>query len=293
MGTQLELETRRMAPRSHTRGRIARFNLVRVVSNQLTDPGDQSRPVRGPIRSSRVDVAAVAASATWCCRRAREGGGRAYIQPQLGAAPDIASIPVDDPVALWELMGADVPTPMVRKQIVASITSLRNASAVIAGPMTGDDCCAPGMLAHLADLACFAYRALRPARSLVAHPGFGQVARRFDYVQLSLDEARALGAGASDIGGLSLALCRELGGRGECAITNNDGEGRLWADSHWWTITPWGAGDIDASAADDAFCVAWVVARRCFGAKAAAALRYAQRIAGDVLARSHGSRAAS
>ena len=88
----------------------------------------------------------------------------------------------------------------------------------------------PEWFAHLADLASRAYRALRPPRELVVHPGFAQVARRFQFIQMSHHEARGLAGGAIDIGILAQRLRQLQGDRGEFAITHFSGHGLLWAD---------------------------------------------------------------
>jgi len=186
-------------------------------------------------------------------------------------------------MAMWAILTKQDYEPGVRKRIIDAIMTLRNARAVIAGPLAdGDgnaDSYAPGLLPHLADLACDAYRALRPPRWLVAHPGFAQIASRFDYVQLSCDEARLLGSGAIDAGVLAQRLRQVQGNGGECAVTDFSGEGVLWADGRWWTIPPIGSGSVDEAAANDAFCTAWVVARRFLAADAAAALQFARDLA--------------
>ena len=135
----------------------------------------------------------------------------------------------------------------------------------------------PGLLPHLADLAGEAYRALRPPRELIVHPGFAQVARRFQYIQMSRHEARALGAGASDIGILAQRLRRLQGDPGEFAITAFGSRGLLWADDAWWEIDPIGDGDVDESVAGAVFCMAWVVARRFRRRCVRQALAYARR----------------
>ena len=124
---------------------------------------------------------------------------------------------------------------------------MRAADAVVAGPLSPDDANSPGLLPHLADLASRAYRALRPPRELIVHPAFAQVARRFQYIQMSRQEARALGAGASDIGILAQRLRQLQGDPGEFAITAFSSRGLLWADETWWEIDPIGDGDVDRS----------------------------------------------
>ena len=146
--------------------------------------------------------------------------------------------------------------------IAAAVVALRAADAVVVGPLAPDDANSPGLLPHLADLASQAYRALRPPRELVVHPAFAQVARRFQYIQMSRQEARALCAGASDIGILAQRLRQLQGDPGEFAITAFGSRGLLWADETWWEIDPIGAGDIDEAVAAGVFCMAWVVARR-------------------------------
>jgi len=225
----------------------------------------------------------VGESARWCRLLARAAGARSFVPPQIGESPNLASIPLDDPVAMWGIMTNQDYGSAVRKRIVGAITALRSAHAVIAGPLTDDDgdgdFYAPGLLPHLADLARDAYRALRPPRWLVAHPGFGQVARRFDYVQLSHDQARLLGSGAIDGGVLAQRLRQVQGDGGECAVTAFPGQGCLWAGGRWWPIAPIATGPVDEAAANDAFCTAWVVARRFFAAGAPAALQFAREMA--------------
>jgi hypothetical protein len=131
---------------------------------------------------------------------------------------------------------------------------------VIVGPLAPDDANAPGLLPHLVDLAGRVYRALRPPRELIVHPAFGQVARRFPFIQMSREEARAPGAGAQDLGILAQGLRRLQGESGEFAITDFHHGGLAWADDAWWEIDP--IGDVDDSVAGAVFCVAWVVARQ-------------------------------
>jgi hypothetical protein len=88
--------------------------------------------------------------------------------------------------------------------------------------LSPDDANTPGLLPHLADLASQSYRALRPPREIIAHPGFAQVARRFHFIQMRHREARALGAGAVDFGILAQRLRQVQGDRGEFAITAID-----------------------------------------------------------------------
>ena len=119
--------------------------------------------------------------------------------------------------------------------------------------------------------------ALRPPRELIVHPAFGQVARRFHYIQMNEREARALGAGAVDLGILAQRLRRLQGDPGEFAITafRRHGAaagrtvpgGRSSRSEAWTRRSP---GPI--------FCMAWVVARRFRRAGAAQALAYANAV---------------
>ena len=177
----------------------------------------------------------------------------------------------------WGLLAqADRPCDN-REDIAGAIVALQAADAVIAGPLSPDDANSPGLLPHLAELADRAYRALRPSRELIVHPAFGQVARRFQYIQMTRQEARSLGAGAIDLGILAQRLRSLQGDSGEFAITEFGGQGLLWADHAWWEIEP--IGNVDDSAAAAVFCVAWVVARRFRRADAAQALAYARAAA--------------
>jgi hypothetical protein len=160
-----------------------------------------------------------------------------------------------------------------QEAVAGAIAALRAADAVIAGPLSPDDANAPGLLPHLADLTGHAYLALRPPRELIVHPAFGQVARRFPFIQMSEREARSLGAGATDLGILAQRLRRLQGEPGEFAITAFGRHGLLWADQAWWDIDP--IGDVNESVAGGVFCMAWVVARRFRRLAAAQALAYA------------------
>jgi hypothetical protein len=163
-----------------------------------------------------------------------------------------------------------------REAIVEAIVALRTADAVVVGPLSPEDANSPGLLPHLADQAGRAYRALRPPRELIVHPAFGQVARRFPFIQMNEQEARALGAGAVDLGILAQRLRRLQGDPGEFAITAFGRLGLLWADNGWWDIEP--IGDVDEATAGAVFCLAWVVARRFRKAGAAQALAYARTV---------------
>jgi hypothetical protein len=234
------------------------------------------RSVAGPngLRCTRLAAHAVSSSAAWW-RRVFHGTGVSprFAEPFEPAAGSIAEPPENlrDMLTLLE----DALQPGKNRAAVAkAIIALREADAVIAGPLAPDDANAPGLLPHLADLAALAFRALRPPRELVVHPAFAQVARRFHFIQMTHQEARALGAGAVDIDTLGRRLRRLQGDPGEFAITSFGSRGLLWADNAWWEIES--IGNVDESAAGAVFCVAWVVARRFRRAGAAQALAYAR-----------------
>ena len=89
-------------------------------------------------------------------------------------------------------------------------------------------------------------------------------------------EARALGAGAVDLGILGQRLRRLQGDSGEFAITAFRRHGLLWADGAWWEIEP--IGGVDEAITGAIFCMAWVVVRRFRRAGAAQALAYANAV---------------
>jgi hypothetical protein len=220
----------------------------------------------------------VGGSAAWCRRLSRRTTVSPRFAEPIGPAP--GRLP-DLPEHLSEVLGLLEQTEGVaehREAIAGAILALRAADAVIAGPFSPDDANAPGLLPHLADLARHAYRALRPPRELIVHPAFGQVARRFQYIQMSEQEARALGAGARDLGILAQRLRRLQGEPGEFAITAFGSRGLLWADDAWWEIEPIDGGDVNESIARALFCLAWVVARQFRRAGAAQALAYARAV---------------
>jgi hypothetical protein len=231
----------------------------------------------------RIAAHIVVGSAAWCRRRARPTGVNPRLGDPSGAVPGCPSdLPEDVPALLEQAAG-----PWDNREAIAgAIVALRAADAVIAGPLSADDANAPGLLPHLVDLADRAYRALLPPRELIAHAAFAQVARRFHYIQMSRQEARALGAGAVDIGILAQRLRRLQGDPGEFAITAFGSHGLLWADGAWRDIDPIADGDVDEAAAGSVFCAAWVVARRMRGAGAAQALAYARNAAATIVSRS-------
>jgi hypothetical protein len=172
-----------------------------------------------------------------------------------------------------------------REAIATAIAVLRSADVVIAGPLSPDDANSPGLLPHLADLSRGAYRALRPPRELLLHPAFAQVARRFQYIQMSHQEARALGTGASDMGTLAQRLRQLQGDLGEFAITSFNKAGLLWADGAWWEIEPIDCEGTNQSIAESVFCTAWVVARWFRDANAPNALAFARAAATSAISR--------
>ena len=280
--------------RKFQRGPGAVRNLVVVASEPHQDRGDGGArpsappdasacrpPVAGPsgILCSRIAAHHVAGSAAWCRRRSGINRVSPSCLEPIGAAPGRSSdLPTDLSGIRQRLSHEEGPRPH-HEAIAAAIFALRAADAVVVGPLAPDDANSPGLLPHLADLASQAYRALRPPRELIVHPGFAQVARRFQYIQMSRHEARALGAGASDIAILAQRLHQLQGEHGEFAITSFGSHGPLWADRAWYEIDPIGAGDIDETVAEGVFCMAWVVARRFRHAAAAEALAYARAAA--------------
>jgi hypothetical protein len=276
----------------HVRGAFR--NLVIVASdppqhhtNAAVSPGGSPRPatwqppVAGPngLLCTRIAAHAVGGSAAWCRRRA--GNNRvspACLEP-IGMAPGRPSDLPADLSGIRQRLREEEGSRTHHESAAATIVALKAADAVVAGPLSPDDANSPGLLPHLADLASQAYRALRPPRELIVHPGFAQVARRFQYIQMSHHEARGLGAGASDIGILARRLRQLQGDPGEFAVTAFGGRGLLWADEIWWEIDPIGPGNIDEAVAAGVFCMAWVVARRFRRAPAAQALAYARAAA--------------
>ena len=228
------------------------------------------------VRYTRVAAGTVCASAAWLRRRSGKAGVHAMTAGAIGLAPgDPSDLPSHIAAILGRLERDEDPDRDI-KAVAAAIVALRAADAMIVGPLSPDDANTPGLLPHLADLAGGAYRALRPPREIIAHPGFAQVARRFQFIQMSHREARALGAGAVDIGILAQRLSQVQGDHGEFAITAFGGHGLLWADGAWSEIEPVGGVDEDESHAGAVFVAAWVVARRFLGATASKALAYAR-----------------
>lgn len=252
-----------------------------AVSFPLKESGMHSRRVS----YSRIAAHTVSGSAAWLKRRSGKASVRAVTAGPIGTAPSgLSKLPGDTP-AIVDLLKRDGSSSLDHQAVAAAIVVLRGADAVIVGPLSADDANAPGMLAHLADLASRAYRALRPPRELLVHPGFAQVARRFQFIQMSRHEARALAAGAIDIGILAQRLRQLQGEQGEFAITAFSGQGLLWADGQWCEIDPISSGDVDEKRAGAAFCAAWVVARRFLKASVPNAREYARSAAAAAMNR--------
>ncbi|MGO9470253.1 MAG: hypothetical protein ACLQIB_23160 [Isosphaeraceae bacterium] len=298
MMAQLEITPPQQDRPHRQRSDIASANLVLVASEPAQDRGTDvsgsgtSQPTqirkamvgRGGLVYTRIAALDVAGSATWSRRRGRATGvSPGFMEPigraQSGRALDL---PGDLP-GILRLLDQETGFAGDRQGIAAAIVALRAADAVIAGPLAAADANSPGLLPHLADLATRAYRALRPPRELIIHPGFAQVARRFHFIQMSRQEARALGTGASDLGILAQRLRRLQGDPGEFAITGFDNHGLLWADNAWWEIEPIAGADAQEPVATAVFCVAWVVARRFRGAGAAPALAYSHAVASEAV----------
>jgi hypothetical protein len=243
-----------------------------AVSFRLPAFGNDPRRVR----YTRIEAQTVGGSVAWLRRRSGKAGVQAENAGPVGSPPRGFSGMPQDLQAIRNQLKQEGCPGVDHESIAEAIVALGNADAVHAGPFSADDANSPGMIAHLADLASRAYRALRPPRELVIHPGFAQVARRFQFIQMSHHEARGLAAGAIDIGILAQRLRQLQGDGGEFAITHFSGHGLLWADGRWWEIDPISGEDVDETRAGAAFCTAWVVARRFLQAPAAKALSYAR-----------------
>jgi hypothetical protein len=268
--------------RDGQRGQVTSRNLVVVASESR-----RSRNAAGHARNGRIagpnglqwtSVAAhvVGSSAAWSRRLSRHRAVSPRFDEPIGPAPASLSDLPDHVSGLLDLMEQAHETHEHQEAITEAIVALQAADAVITGPFSTDDANSPGLLPHLADLANRAYRALRPPRELIVHPAFGQVARRFQYIQMSEQEARLLGAGARDLGILAERLRRLQGDAGEFAITSFASRGLLWADDAWWEIDLIDGAAANESVAGAVFCLAWVVARRFRRVGAAEALAYAR-----------------
>ena len=249
--------------------------LASTVSVRLRGFANDSRRVR----YTRVAAHTVGGSAAWLLRRTGKTGLCAMTAGLFGMAPEeLSDLPRDVP-AIMNLLLREESSGLVHRAVATAIAALRTADAVIAGQLSADDANVPGLVPHLADLACRAYRALRPPREPIVHPGFAQVARRFQFIQMCHRDARSLGAGAIDIGILAHRLRQLQGDGGEFAITAFNGHGLLWADNRSWEIDPLSGKDVDEERAGATFRAAWVVARRFLDAPASRALAYAHSAA--------------
>jgi hypothetical protein len=275
---------------------VASRKLVLVASEPLEPGRHATEPTnRGGSRRSRHEKVgpngllctrlaahSVANSAAWCRRLSRRAGvSPSFMEPTGPIAERLANHP-EHLSAILALMDQADETDENRVAIIRSIVALQAADAVIVGPLAADDANAPGLLPHLADLASNAYRALRPPRELIAHPAFGQIARKFQYIQMNEQEARALGAGATDLGILAQRLRRLQGDPGEFAITSFARRGILWADGGWWELEPIKNAEAKEPVVTAVFSMAWMVARRFRNAGAARALEYAHSAAAIV-----------
>jgi hypothetical protein len=285
----LEINPPRHDRRETRRGHVASRNLVLVASEpaldrggslhrgETTEPSRSQRILSGPngLKGTRVAAHTVGVSAAWCRRRAGQIRVSPWSEDPIGPAPGRVSSLPQDLAGILSLLEQEEISRVNGEAIAEGIVALRAADAVVVGPLSPDDANAPGLLPHLADLTPRAYRALRPPRELIVHPAIAQVARRFQFIQMTSHEARAMCAGASDLGILAQQLRRLQGEPGELAITAFGSHGLLWADNAWWEIEPIGDGDVNESLAGAVFCMAWVVARRFRGADAREALTYA------------------
>jgi hypothetical protein len=253
----------------------------------LTEPNQGPSSVSGThgLQYSRIAARTLSGSAAWCRRRGRQiHVSPRFVDPIGAPAGQTADLP-SNTSGILRMFDREEGSRDDRVAIATAIAALRTADVVIAGPLSPDDANSPGLLPHLADLSRGAYRALRPPRELLLHPAFAQVARRFQYIQMSHHEARALGAGASDVGTLAHRLRQLQGDLGEFALTAFARTGLLWADDAWWEIEPIGCVGANESVAESVFCTAWVVARWFRGASAPDALAFARAAAANAISR--------
>jgi hypothetical protein len=236
------------------------------------------------VRFTRIAAGLVGEGAALRQRQAHRMGRSPRIGESIVATSRFAEPLPDDQSGIRKLLLQDEAPNASPADLAAMAAALRTADAVIAGPLSGEDQNTPGLLPHLADVANGAYRALRPPRGLISHPGFGQVARLFHYIQMSHDEARSLGCGATDLGVLAHRLRQIQGEAGEFAITSFSGIGVLWADHKRWDIEPIATTVADESRASAVFCAAWVFARHFQGESVPRALVSARAAAAKALA---------
>jgi hypothetical protein len=236
------------------------------------------------VRFTRIAAHLLGISAAVCRREGRRlrGAGRTAesLVNTSGRAEDLPA----NPTGIRKLLLEDEAQGASPEILARMAAAIRSADVVIAGPLTDEDRSIRGLLPHLADLSSNAYRVLRPPAPVIGHAGFAQLAKKFQYVQMSHDEARRLAAGTSDLGILTQVLRKRLGEGGEFAITHLGGHGVLWADNKEWEIEPITDVDDDEMPASDAFCIAWVAARRFGGAGVPQALAAARRAAAKALA---------
>jgi hypothetical protein len=258
-----------------TRGLHAAGSSVQAFTFRLRESGDDRRRVS----YRRISAHAVGASSAWLHRRSGRLKVHTLTAGAFSAGPrGLGDLPCDAE-ALRELLRRDQTPALDHEAIAAAILTLRGADVLIVGPLSAADSNTPCLVPHLADLSIGAYRALRPPRELVVHPGFAQVARRFQFIQMSHNEARALAAGALDIGVLGHRLQQLQGDEGEFAITAFGSRGLLRAEGRWWEIEPIERENVDETRAGAAFCSAWVLARCFLDATPARALAYARSAA--------------
>lgn len=235
------------------------------------------------VRYTRIAAHVVGISAEACRRQARRlrGSGRTS-ESVAGTSGKAADLP-ETQSGIRKLFDKDEALPVSPEILAKMAATLRAADSVIAGPLSDDDHSMPGLLPHLAELAENAFRALRPPPPLIRHISFAQVARKFQYVQMTREEARRLAAGASDLGILAQMFRRLYGDTGEFAITSFSRTGLLWAEGQEWEIEPIANEETDDARAADAFCTAWVVARQFQRASVSKALASARKAAGAAI----------
>ena len=199
------------------------------VSFRLRASGDDARR----LRYTRIAAHTVGGLAAWLLPRTGKNAIHNRLAGAIFMAPGgLSELPQNLSGILGQLHREEKPG-LDQKAVAAAILALRTADAVIAGPFSADHANAPGMVVHMADLARRAYRALRPPRELLVLAGFGQIARRFQFLQMSHHEARTLAAGAIDIGILAQRLRQLQGDGAEFPITKFGGHGPVWAENRW------------------------------------------------------------
>ncbi len=145
------------------------------------------------VKYQRIAAHSVGGAAAWLIKRNGGVSVRERLAGAMVVAPrGIADLP-ETSSAILRLLRHDA-VGMDHQSIASAIIAVRSADAVIVGPLSPDDSQAPGLLPHLAELASGAYRALRPPAELIAHPGFGQLARRFHFIQMSHHDAALAGS---------------------------------------------------------------------------------------------------